>query len=198
MSAKIQRVGILGGSFDPVHIGHIAIAQLALERLHLDGVYFIPAAHSPLKTSAPKASDAQRLAMVELAIQEREAFKVLDCELQRSGPSYTVDTVHQLLQHWPNHRFYWIIGADQVAQLSEWKEIGTLLKHIDFICFQRPGCVLQLPENFPEAKLHMITGTSFTMSSSEVRQRIAAGCSVADMLDRNVLHYIEHNQLYKI
>jgi nicotinate-nucleotide adenylyltransferase len=144
-----MKIGFLGGSFDPVHLGHLAIAQDALEGAGLDRVDFIPAAVSPLKGRELTATAAQRLEMVRLAIAGDARFGVLDLELRRGGTSYTVDTVRELRALFPGAELFWVIGADQLARLAEWKEIGELVRLVEFVHLARRVWRLRWRRQFP-------------------------------------------------
>lgn len=192
-----ERIGILGGSFDPVHLGHMVIAQDALEGMQLAAVYFIPNAQAPLKERVPAASNAQRLAMVQCAIAGHPQFQVLDYELKQGGMNYTVDTARWLKAQWPQREFYWIIGADQVAQLPAWRSIATIFEYVDFIVLQRPGYTFSQPVELPRDKIHRVAGHCIDISSSEVRQRIAAGKCVSFFLSESVRNYINKYSLYE-
>lgn len=192
-----ERVGILGGSFDPIHLGHMIVAQDAWEQMNLDAVYFVPNGQTPLKGGLPAASDEQRLAMVHLAVEEHPHFKVLDCELKKGGMNYTIDTVRWLKTQWPEREIYWIIGADQVRQLLDWKAIAAIFDYTDFICLQRPGYPLECPPELPREKLHRVDGHAFDISSSELRQRVAECRGVSFFLSEKVENYIKSNSLYE-
>jgi nicotinate-nucleotide adenylyltransferase len=192
-----NRIGILGGSFDPIHLGHLLLAQDALEQMQLDAVYFIPAAQAPFKQDAPLATNRQRLEMIQLAISGYAAFEVVDYELRTGGTNYTVNTARWLKAQFPDTEFYWIVGADQVAQLSQWKDIATIFDYLSFICFRRPGYALEWPSNLPQERFHNVAGHTMDISSSEIRQRIAQGRPVGFFLCDKVADYIKENSLYE-
>ncbi|EJW93246.1 putative nicotinate-nucleotide adenylyltransferase, partial [gut metagenome] len=131
-----KKVALLGGSFDPIHNGHIAMAKAAIEQLQVDEVWFVLANHAPLKDFKP-TSNEHRLAMLELVCQEHEQFKVCDLELHRKGTSYTIDTLHDLHQQYPDYEWFWILGADQQAQFEQWKDWQELLKLATFVVVDR-------------------------------------------------------------
>ena len=131
------KLGFLGGSFDPVHLGHLLIAQDALEGLRLDRVDFIPAAVPPLKARELTATPEQRLAMLRLALEDDARFGVLDLELRRGGMSYTVDTARELRWRFPDAILFWVLGTDQVQRLAEWKDIGELAGLVEFVHLAR-------------------------------------------------------------
>ena len=123
-----RRIALFGGSFDPVHLGHTRVARAAAEQIEAETVVFIPAKCSPLKRFLPHASDADRLRMIELAIQEDAVFSVSDCELQRAAPSYTLETVKQFqADYGPETSIHWLLGADSVNDLTYWHAIDELI-----------------------------------------------------------------------
>lgn len=191
----MKKIGILGGSFDPVHNGHIAIAQDAYLQAGLDMVFFMPTAQSPLKSHIPLANDFQRYRMIELALQNQPKFDVLDWELVEQGVSYTINTVHMLKKNWPHIRFYWIIGDDLLESLSQWKQINELAELIEFIVVQRPGGVVETPP-IPNLKIQRINNPLYNISSSEIRQKIRNGKSIDELVPIEVKNYILINNIY--
>lgn len=188
-----KNIGILGGSFDPIHLKHLIIAQDTLEQMDLDGIFFIPTSISPLKhTQHPFVLPEHRLKMINFAIQDYPSFHLLDCEIRRGGQSYSIDTVRYLKKEYPNYTFSWIIGADQVQQLPQWKESEDLQRLIDFIVVKRPGYGVQSPSS----NFHWIESHLFEISSTEIRSRVSKGQSVAHFLPQSVYQYIKDNQLY--
>ncbi|MDF2722971.1 MAG: nicotinate-nucleotide adenylyltransferase, partial [Paenibacillus sp.] len=134
-----MKVGIMGGTFDPIHQGHLLAAERAREEAGLDEVWFMPSNTPPHKPNAPKASVEQRLAMVEAAIADNRFFRAETIEIVRGGTSYTIDTIHQLKLLYPNIEFCYIIGADMVQYLPNWVRIDELARLVTFIGLGRPG-----------------------------------------------------------
>ena len=192
-----MKIGFLGGSFDPIHLGHLVIAQDALEGLGLDRVDFIPAAVSPLKGHELTATAAQRLEMVRLAIAGDARFGVLDLELRRGGTSYTVDTVRSLRALFPGAEPFWVIGADQLARLAEWKEIGELVRLVEFVHLARPGVADAAAPAIPGLKLHRVAGHEVAISSSELRERANRGLPLRHFVPLKVADFIESQSLYR-
>ena len=192
-----EKTGFLGGTFDPLHIGHLIIAQDAREQLGLDQVYFVPAARAPLKDRQPEASDAQRMAMIQAAIEGQPHLAMLDWEMQASGKSYTVNTARQLRDAAPDAPLFWIIGGDQVAQLSEWHAIEELAGLIDFIAVERPGHHPEPRHSIPNLRLHHVRGHAISLSSTNVRERFAAGLDNDLFLPPPVAEYITNHNLYR-
>lgn len=196
MIAKAKKhIGIYGGSFDPIHLGHLIIAQDCLEQLNLDEVVFVPAAASPLKSHSPAASDSQRLAMAQMAVEHMDGFSVSDLEIKRGGVSYSIDTVNAFKKLNPDAVFYWIIGQDQVNQLQHWYHIEDLVKEVTFLAVGRPGYAAEsiLPEGVEvtEVKSHAVE-----ISSTEIRERFKHDLPNDLFLPGSVLAYITKNALY--
>ena len=192
----LKKTGLLGGSFDPVHTGHLLIARDALESLGLEEVFFIPAAQAPLKENSPAATADQRRAMLEVAIQHEPNFRILDTELEAGGVNFTIDTVRTLIASHPAHQFFWILGGDQVQRLPDWKEIDELSRVIEFAALERPGHPLTTPD-IPNLRCHQIHGHTFSISSSEIRGRIKQNKPVRYFVPEDVAKYISNHQLYK-
>src|SRR5579862_7291363 len=133
------RIGILGGTFNPIHLGHLLIAQDAIEQLRLDRVKFIPSATPPHKSVDKLASEKDRVRMIRLAIRGNARFEVDDIEIKRGGKSYSVDTLMELRQQDPRAKFYFIIGADSLRELHLWRDVGRLVKLCTFVTVPRPG-----------------------------------------------------------
>lgn len=201
MEAKRGRVGLFGGSFDPVHNGHLAAARRAREAGELDAVVFIPAAVSPLKVGRMVAPDEDRLAMLRLAIADEAAFSVSDYEIAKAGVSYTIDTVRHFEAAWPDARFILIIGADSLATLHRWREARALVDRCEILTLARPGWTVDCVPGFDEAvAARLLAGVvadfSQDVSSSEVRRRLAAGRSASGLVPAAVADYIRRRNLY--
>jgi len=193
-----SRLGIFGGSFDPVHLGHLLAAQDALEQADLDEVVFMPTAQAPLKDRAPGIRGDQRLALLQLAIAGDPRFSVSTLELERGGVSYTIDTVRALRTLRPHAELFWIIGADQAGRLAQWRDIATLVELVQFIVLARPGFPLPAVAHRPPGlRLLPIGVHELAISSSEIRARIAAGRPVRYFLPAAVADCIERDQLYR-
>ncbi len=194
--AQPQRLGFYGGSFDPVHLGHLIVAQDAFEQAKLDRLFLVPTAQSPLKDKAPRATDQQRLEMLRLALEDRKDFELLPDEVERAGVSYTIDTVERLRERWPAAELFWIIGADQVEQLPDWHRIDELITQVCFICVSRPGYSLTVPSGIPEDRLVHLAERQIPISSTEIRQHCAEGKPVDFFLPPAVTAYIQKYELY--
>lgn len=195
----MKKVGIMGGAFDPIHLGHLLAAEAAREQHGLDEVWFMPS-HIPPHKHQAGVSGEQRLAMVKAAIQSHPHFRPLDIELRRGGVSYTVDTIKELRGEHPDLELYFIIGADMVNYLPKWEGIDELTDMITFIGLQRPGSFLELdtlPPFIQEAVL-LADMPLVDISSSLIRKRISGGHSVRYMVPENVYDYIVRSGLYGI
>ncbi|MBU7319801.1 nicotinate-nucleotide adenylyltransferase [Paenibacillus oleatilyticus] len=194
-----MKVGLMGGTFDPVHIGHLIAAQNVCERLELDEVWFMPTNVPPHKEQAPGASPRQRLEMVELAVEGHPHFRASDMELRKGGVSYSIETVTMLRAQHPGDRFTYIIGADMVRYLPKWYKIDELVRLVTFAGLQRPGYDTGY-EGLPDAirqAVKLVPMPQIELSSTLIRQRRASGQSVRYMVPDRVNHYIEVNRLYE-
>lgn len=193
----MSRVGIMGGAFDPVHLGHLLAAEAAREQYGLEEVWFMPS-HIPPHKHQAGVSGKQRLEMVEAATRANPAFKPLDIELRRGGVSYTVDTIREARREHPDLDLYFIIGADMVNYLPKWEGIEELTGMLKFIGLQRPGSFLELdalPDHIQQA-VHLADMPLVDISSSLVRKRLASGKSVRYMVPDEVHEYIVRSGLY--
>jgi nicotinate-nucleotide adenylyltransferase len=194
-----MKIGIMGGTFDPIHLGHMIAAESAREAAGLDEVWFIPTFIPPHKQNLPQASAEVRLAMVELAVADHPFFRVVDYELERGGASYTADTVQVLRQLHPELSFYYIIGADMVMYLPKWVRIEEIVESVAFIGLQRPGFeveLTQLPEELA-AKVQLVEMPLIEISSTYIREKMRLRQSVRYLVCENVRIYMEANQLYE-
>ncbi len=190
-----MKVGILGGTFNPIHVGHLLIAQDAMEQAGLDRVKFIPAATPPHKTPEHLVSAAHRVRMIQLAIAGNPRFEVDDIEIQRGGRSYSVETLTELKRRQPRARFYFIIGSDSLRELHLWREPRRLIKLCRFIVLARPG--------FPPVQRRLavrpllMTGHVCEVASREIRTRVAHGRPFRYLLPDAVHNYIRKHKLYQ-
>jgi nicotinate-nucleotide adenylyltransferase len=191
------KIGFLGGSFDPVHFGHIMAAQDAYERHQLDRVVFVPAARAPLKSGGEPSSPEDRLAMLQAAIEGDRRFEISDFELGRGGVSYTIDSARHFRARYPRDELYWIIGGDQLSQLNRWREIGELAKLVEFIVLERPGHPVKEPAGIPGLRLHRFAGHLMAISSTELRERIRGGLPVDCFVPHKTIIYIREKGLYR-
>lgn len=189
----------MGGTFDPIHLGHLIAAECAREAAGLDEVWFIPTCIPPHKTNLPKASAEHRLMMCRLAVADHPAFRVVDVEIIRGGTSFTADTVLTLNEWHPDLSFYYIIGADMVMYLPKWVRIEQIIAGVSFIGLQRPGfeaALEQLPEHLA-AKVQLASMPQIDISSTAIRQRKRLGKSTRYLVSESVRLYMEANSLYE-
>ena len=185
-------LGVLGGSFDPVHHGHLIAADRAAEALGLDLVLFVPCAQQPLKPTRPAASAAHRAAMVRLAIEGHPRFALDTCELERAGPSYTVDTLRHLRAQRPGERFVLVLGADAAAGLPRWRMADEVARLAEIAVLTRPG----VPEVTSAFVKHLVATPAIEISASDVRARCLTGKSVRYLVPDVVAQYIAKHKLY--
>jgi len=199
-----ERIGIMGGTFDPVHIGHLLTAEAVRDALKLDQILFIPAAIPPHKHRRDIASPEHRLSMVLLATAENPHFRVSDMELHREGPSYTVDTIEVLrAERGEEAEFYFITGADAINDLATWHEVHELLRMCHFVAATRQGTPLNKEALLDEfgilarEHIHEVPTPELEISSTEIRERIHRGSSIRYMVPDNVADYIDKEGLYR-
>jgi nicotinate-nucleotide adenylyltransferase len=189
-------LGIIGGSFDPVHFGHLAIARLAQEHFRLRKIYFVPASMPPHK-SLPHASPRHRLDMVKLAIKGETGFKVWDGEIRRGGKSYTLDTLKSFTRSNPHAPIYFIIGSDNLKEIPLWHKYPELLKRATFCVAHRPGHSLELPRELRSMRIKIFPSPEWKISSTMIRGYLAQGYSCEYLLPKEVLGYISKHGLYR-
>ena len=198
MNPDPESIGLYGGSFDPVHLGHLLVARDALEQLGLSRMIFLPAAVSPHKLGrAPGASGADRLAMLRAAVAGEERFAVDPCELGRVGPSYTVDTVQALRARLPeNTRFFYLIGEDNLPALDTWHRIDELRAMVAFVVCRRHAPRTGAT-TAPAAHGFPVVERWVDLSSTEIRKRVAAGRSIRYLVPPGVEKIIAAHKLYR-
>lgn len=202
-----MRVGLFGGSFNPPHAGHLAVARAVRAALRLDQVWLIPAARPPHKPDHPEmAPPADRLAMARLAAEGEDGLDVCDVELGRSGPSYTIDTVRELKAAHPATGFAWLLGADSVDELPTWRQAEALVREVELVVVTRPGHDLEqnlavvareLGPAAVEALRRHVVAVEAPVSSTEIRRRIRAGEPWEDQVPAAVAGYIRSRGLYR-
>lgn len=196
----MTKIGIMGGTFDPIHVGHLIAAQSALEGAGLDEVWFVPSYAPPLKDHEPGAESLARLEMTMLATEPEPRFRVLDVELGRGGVSYTIDTARELASRYPQHEFVYIIGSDRVNDLAKWHRIEELAETVRFIGLERPGEPLPDPDSLPaylRERVAFVPMPHIAISSTAIRARAASGLSIRYYVPDSVYFYIQRNGLYE-
>ena len=189
------RLGLYGGSFDPLHRGHLLVAQAALEELALDRLFFIPAAQSPFKPGSRPAPDAARLRMLRRSLAGQSRTEVHCDELTRGGVSYSIDTVNAFRARNPGAELFWLIGADHVPTLPQWREALALAEAVTFVVIPRPGQPqASLP---PPWRLRHLRGWPLGVSSSEIRDRVRNGMSFEHLVPSGTAEIIASEGLYR-
>ncbi|MGI6487383.1 MAG: nicotinate-nucleotide adenylyltransferase [Syntrophomonadaceae bacterium] len=200
----LKRIGLLGGTFDPIHYGHLVLAECARDELDLQKVFFIPAPRPPHKVGEIVLDSTHRYNMVRLAIRDNPFFKVSDLEMRRPGYSYTIDTVRYFMERWPETQLFFILGSDALLGIKTWKEAHQLMRLCNFIAAIRPGYKLDkddeqlqdLPQEFWD-HLHFIEVPGLYLSSTDLRERLATGKSVRYLLPPVVEEYIQMHHHYR-
>ncbi|TVX94350.1 nicotinate-nucleotide adenylyltransferase [Paenibacillus agilis] len=199
MQVAAKRIGIMGGTFDPIHLGHLLAAEAAYEAAELDEVWFMPTHVPPHKTKQPEAGQEYRWQMVELAVAPVDYFHASKWELEQGGISYTWDTVQGLQAQYPNVNWYWIIGGDMVAYLPQWHAIEELMSAIHFIGLQRPGSswtVEALPPAWQQ-RIIEVAMPQLDISSTNIRKRRKDGRSIRFLVPDTVEQYVKRWELYE-
>ena len=198
----MARVGILGGTFDPIHYGHLIIAEAALDQLGLDQVEFLPANDPPHKPEGSVSTPRHRVAMVEAAIRSVDYFALNCIEMEREGPSYTADTLTQLAQSRPDDQFWFIIGGDSLRDLPSWRSPARILDVATLAIIERPGAVYDLDgldRLIPGLRQRVapVDAPLIDLSATLLRKRFAAGGSIRFQTPDSVITYMIANNLYR-
>ena len=211
-----RRLGVLGGTFDPIHFGHLDAADAARSALALDQVLFVPTHDPPHRLAGPRAAAFHRFALTALAVNDREGYRVSDLELARDGRSYTSDTLRSLhADGWQPSQLFFILGADAFAEIATWHEFPSVLDAAQFLVIARPGttvdqAVMRTPELGPRTRrtvghiddagptaIFLIEAHTRAVSSTTIRERIAARQSIHDLVPPAVARHITVNRLYE-
>lgn len=185
----LRKLGLFGGSFDPIHHGHLILAREALESLGLDRVIFIPSGISPHKLACPPAPADLRCKMVEAAVRDEAGLDWDDCEIRRTGPSFAIDTVREMIARHAGAEVFFFIGEDNLASLHTWKDIAALRALVKFVVMSRGRGTPD--QGFP------IIRRSVDISSTEIRNRIARGLSVRYLVPESACEMISQHRLYR-
>ena len=200
-----KRLGIFGGSFDPVHQGHLVLAESCRKQAALDQVWFIPAAHQPLKPQGPQATSTQRLVMLQLACAVHEAFRISDIELRRGGVSYTVDTLQAVHDEQTGAELFFLMGADSLADLPQWHLPADICQLATPLVVHREGSSepdfevlrnLVSPERLATIHASQVEMPETPISSSQIRAAVAKGDKWQELVPPAVAQYIEQQGLY--
>lgn len=191
----VRKIGLLGGTFDPPHLGHLIMAEEARIQMNLDEIWWLPNKIPPHKNNRSNSTEKDRLHMVNMMIQLHEKYFLCDVELRREGPSYTIDTINYLQETYPNDTFYFIIGEDSLQTLHTWKDSEQLQKIISFIVMPRPGYGNDTKNT--NAKIMKLSSQSFDISSTNIRNRIKENKLNRFLLTKEVFDYIKEKGLYE-
>ena len=184
----MRKIGIYGGTFDPIHNGHLILARQAREQLGLDQLIFVPAALSPFKKAA-RASGEARLSMLRAAIEGQDGFVADDCELKRPPPSYSIDTVLQIREREPKSELFWLVGADNASELNKWHRFEELKKLVQFVVLDRACSGQKQP--------YAVIQRNIDISATDIRKRVASGRSIRYFVPSAVEEIIRKNNLYR-
>lgn len=209
LPAIVQRIGLYGGSFDPVHLGHLLVAQAAIEELGLARLFLIPAAQSPFKPDHQPAPAAVRAQLLRLALAGTTNCAVDEQEIRRGGPSYTIDTLRDYARRFPQAELFYLIGADNVAKLPQWRAAAELARRAQFVAIPRPAWSsgFRRPPEPPEGgtpnpsfpppfRGRTLAGFPLGVSSSQIRARVKAGQPIEPLVPPAVAEAIRNNRLY--
>ncbi len=188
-----MKIGILGGTFNPIHIGHLILAEEAREKLGLDRVIFVPAYFPPHKDTSDIADAASRLGMIKMAIKGNKYFFVSEMEIKRKGKSYTIDTIREFNRSYPQDELYFITGSDLLSYLDEWKDLKKVISMVKFVVATRPGYPL---ENIP-SYIKTVAIRAVDISAFEVRTCVRENKSFRYLVPDVVYSYINKVKLYK-
>jgi nicotinate-nucleotide adenylyltransferase len=205
MTAASLRIGLLGGTLDPIHVGHLDAADAAQTSLGLDRIVVIPSHDPPHRSTDPHASAFHRFAMVSLAIDGRAAYRASDMELHRDGPSFTALTLRDWhAAGWRPSQLFFIIGADAFAEIGTWYDYPAILEACQFVVVARPGTTVhdavgRTPDLRPRVgeTIHLVEARTAAVSSTEVRARLAAGAPIDGLVPPAVARHIAAHQLYR-
>lgn len=197
-----RRIGLFGGTFDPIHLGHLIVAVEVRYALDLDLILFVPAGQPPHKPDQPISSDIDRVNMLELAIAGLPGFDVSTVDLDRPGPSYTADTLEHVALEYPDDRRFFIMGADSLRDLADWHAPERIVRAAELAVAARPGVDLDLREielRIPDlaGRVHMVETPLIGISATDIRRRVAGGEPITFQVPRDVEAYIHEHRLYR-
>lgn len=190
-----KHIGLFFGSFNPIHTGHLIIAEYMADRTDLKQIWFVVSPHNPLKAQASLANDFDRLHMVQLAIEDNPKLKASNIEFSLPKPSYTIDTMAYLHEKYPEHQFSLIMGSDNLESIHKWKNYELLLHRYPIHIYKRPGS-----ENIAKplsADIHLHDVPLLYISSTFIRRQIAQGHSIRYMVPESVYQYLDGSRLYR-
>lgn len=189
-----MNIGLYFGSFNPIHTGHLILANHVLDQVGLDQIWFVVSPHNPFKQQSSLLNEYDRLHLVHLAVENEPRFKAVDIEFKLPRPSYTIDTLQYLEEKYPQHQFSIIIGSDSFQNLDKWKNAGVLMNRYPLLVYTRPGFP---PRTDLPAKATILEAPLLQISSTHIRQQIKEGRSIRYLVPDKVKDYIEENGYYK-
>jgi nicotinate-nucleotide adenylyltransferase len=192
-----MKIGLYFGTYNPIHVGHLIIANHMAEHADLDQVWMVVTPHNPLKKKATLLNDHHRLQMVHLATDDFPKIKPSDIEFKLSQPNYTVNTLVHLQEKYPNHEFSLIMGEDNLKTLHKWKNYEAILEHHDIYVYPRISSETENLELKNHPKIHLIDAPVVEISSTIIRDTIKKGKNVQPLLPHKVWEYIDHNNFYR-
>lgn len=191
-TSKKKRMGIIGGTFNPPHVGHLMIADQVCHQLGLEKVFFLPSSEAPHKEDRPSFDDLHRVRMIEKAIADNPCFDIELCEIERGGKSYSYDTMLYLTNEHPDVDYYFIIGGDMVDYLPKWYKINELIQLVNFVGVNRPGHLSE--SDFP---IIWVDVPNLEISSTALRKKMETNCPVRYLIPDKTLDYIQEKGLYQ-
>jgi len=192
---RLRRIGLFGGSFDPVHSAHVMMARAAMNELQLNRLFIIPASRSPFKPEQPPALDNDRLAMLESAFEELEGCEIDRSELEREGISYAIDTVRDFIGRFPEAELFYLIGNDHVPTLTQWREAEALAQILTFVVVPRSGAdAHEFPDSF---RGRYLEAELMDISSSNIRARLRSGEAVDHLVPPAVARILSNKRIYQ-
>jgi nicotinate-nucleotide adenylyltransferase len=202
-NGREQRIGVLGGTFDPVHYGHLHVANVVRNALELDRIIWIPAGRPPHKRGQIVSSDRDRLAMLELALAGSPSDEISTVDIERSGPSYTADTLEMLRDTMGPAQLYFLMGEDSLRDLPTWHDPERIVNAAELAVVGRPGVLADLAtvaESIPQVlkRAHIIPSIELEVSSSDIRRRVRDGESIQGLVPPPVANYIATHNLYRL
>ena len=188
------RLGVMGGTFDPIHYGHLVAASEAASAFGLDEVIFVPAGDPWQKET--QSSSKHRFAMTKLAIKKNKLFTISDIDVRRDGPTYTVDTLTEIKEIHPEAELFFITGADAISNILSWKDVDKIWSLANFVGVSRPGHALKVP-NSPHGVVSILEIPALAISSTDIRARVSSGKPIDYLLPPKVIKYISKHHLYR-
>ena len=197
----MSKVGVLGGTFDPLHLGHLRAAEVARDELTLDSVLFVPAANPPHKQGGTVIDASARVSMLELVLGDEDGFELSSIEIERGGPSYTIETLDELQRRHPGADYWFITGSDAFLEIRTWKDWEALLERYAFAVHERPGVGLEQASRAVPSSLHarivFLQREMLNVSSTKIRRSVRDGRSIRFLVPEAVEDYIRRNRLYE-